>query len=411
MSSTKSHRLGFVDTQRGVAVLLMMLWHSADSWIAPDMRSGFTWSVLRFLGGMAAPSFVFLAGAGVGLKLAADEEAHRDLHRTSIALAWRGAEIMALGYLLRLQFWAIDSAGFFAVHGYFAWIPLGVGFALLLTALGRLADGTDGRREIIRLAGGLAVIGLGYAALEWVAPGRLARVLRVDVLQAIGASLTIVSLLAGHLRRRARTVLYFALGVAIPFGTSPLREVMPGPLPEALAGYVAAWSVPPGTSSPTLFPLFPWLSYAFIGAAVGAHWFRIREAPRRTLWIIAFIGLALAIPVAEWWSFAHRWTTAWPWIVQPGRVLYRIGVVLALAPLAYEFDRLSTVLHTFGRTSLFVYWVHLEFTFGVLAAPLKKSLNLERWFLGFALLVIAMHGLAQFRLGPFKRWWESRRAT
>jgi hypothetical protein len=47
-----------------------------------------------------------------------------------------------------------------------------------------------------------------------------------------------------------------------------------------------------------------------------------------------------------------------------------------------------------GRTSLFVYWVHLEIAFGLLAKPIAHRLALPAWALGFFVLCAAMAALS-----------------
>ena len=63
-------------------------------------------------------------------------------------------------------------------------------------------------------------------------------------------------------------------------------------------------------------------------------------------------------------------------------------------------DRWSPFV-VFGRTSLFVYWVHVGIAYGAFSAPLHHALTL-RWSLAaFTLLMVLMLGLAVI--------WEGRR--
>ena len=94
-------RLDFIDALRGVAVVLMILWHTADSWLAASARSvggqeTTSYSILRLLGGTAAPLFLLLAGVAHGLKAAADAR-----KGTAPALAMRGAAARGLELVVR----------------------------------------------------------------------------------------------------------------------------------------------------------------------------------------------------------------------------------------------------------------------------------------------------------------------
>jgi hypothetical protein len=51
------------------------------------------------------------------------------------------------------------------------------------------------------------------------------------------------------------------------------------------------------------------------------------------------------------------------------------------------------MVQEFGRSSLFVYWVHVELVYGVLSGPLRHSLSLEASVaatLGVTMLMVAL---------------------
>jgi uncharacterized membrane protein len=414
--SRAAGRLGFVDTHRGIAVVLMILWHSVDSWLSDDARTGTAWSVLRFLGGMAAPSFLLLAGSGVGLKLAVDDSANRPLARARHSLSIRGLEVLAYGYLLRLQFWAVDAGGFLVPRGYTAWIPLALGYGVILWALARRSDTWRALLPWVGLGILLAVV--GYVQLENVTPGRILRVLRVDVLQAIGVSIVVLAQILTRLAGPVR--LWFCLAAAIlaAAAASYTHTVMPGPLPAPIAGYLGAWKPPAGQPSATLFPLLPWIAYAFVGAALAQAWHRAGARVARLVTGLAIVGVAVAVPTSESWSHVHVVMNAAPLLVQPLRVTYRVAVLLVITLCALGLDSRLHQLRRFGQSSLLIYWLHLEFTFGLIASPLKRTMNLWQWFGAFTILTLLMYGVVRFRQGPltrklnaFEKWLATRRAT
>ena len=51
-----------------------------------------------------------------------------------------------------------------------------------------------------------------------------------------------------------------------------------------------------------------------------------------------------------------------------------------------------------GRTSLFVYWVHVEIAYGVLSYPLHRALSLGQSLAGYAGLTVVMYLLASLWL-------------
>ena len=60
-------RRGYLDWMRGLAVVVMVFWHTVDSWTTPaDKASGAFW-YCQLIGGFGAPMFLFLAGVSVAL--------------------------------------------------------------------------------------------------------------------------------------------------------------------------------------------------------------------------------------------------------------------------------------------------------------------------------------------------------
>ena len=60
-------RRGYLDWMRGLAVVIMVFWHTLDAWTTPvDKASGAFW-YCQLIGGFGAPIFLFLAGVSVAL--------------------------------------------------------------------------------------------------------------------------------------------------------------------------------------------------------------------------------------------------------------------------------------------------------------------------------------------------------
>src|SRR6266849_9063410 len=107
MSASSTSRLAYIDWMRGLACVLMFQTHCYDSWLGGDARKTtfFMWSQLG--GTLPAPLFLFLAGISFALvtnKLKQKGLAPNQIARTTI---WRGAEVLGLGFLFRLQEYVI----------------------------------------------------------------------------------------------------------------------------------------------------------------------------------------------------------------------------------------------------------------------------------------------------------------
>src|SRR6202158_331401 len=107
MNPSSQSRLAYIDWMRGLACVLMFQTHCYDSWLGGDARKStfFMWSQLG--GTLPAPLFLFLAG--ISFALVTDKLRQKDVPATQIARTTirRGAEILCLGLLFRLQEYTI----------------------------------------------------------------------------------------------------------------------------------------------------------------------------------------------------------------------------------------------------------------------------------------------------------------
>lgn len=364
----------------------MVVWHTADGWLAPTVRDGGSWSTLRFVGGMAAPSFLFLAGVGAALAARPERREHTD----TLSACARGLEILVLGYLLRLQTWLVDAAAITHLYLARSFLPLALGYgALFLSLRRRTAHAPEASR--LAIGGAIAVL-VGLAQVPWLAPGRLPRLLQVDVLQAIGASLTLLALGEQKLRLLQRPRLTILLGVVITIATQPVWAGLPGVLPGPVAAYLGKWDPSPGEPAAALFPLFPWAAYACFGAAYGTA-LRMQRADAERFVVLAGVGGAiLALASSEAYPAVQSTIVALPWMVHPVRVAFRIGLVLVLllTGLIWSANGRGTVMMSCGRASLRIYWAHLLVAYGVLGQPWQKRLFMGEWAARLGLLLALM---------------------
>lgn len=400
----RQHRVEFVDALRGLAVFFMILWHTADGWLKEEVRSGAAWTAIRLMGGLAAPLFVFLAGVGAAMALGTLESPKRQ--QTANRILRRGLQIVALGYLLRLQFWAIDSLAILKPTSLAICILLFLGWLAILHTLGlspyrwlpaRL-------RSPSRWVGavGLILVAVGYMGVHTYFGTRLRGVMRVDVLQCIGISVVAVSWLWRH---RDRPALSFACAICIALLTHAMREAMPGELPPFVASYLAVW---PSEEGPwTYFPLFPWMSYAFAGAATALAW---KEREPRALSLLVQLAMAIVVGAAvyEGLPHVHQWMQATPEAVQPLRVLYRLAWIFGLSAIVQALFTFAPRLGfpnwmrcagllVIGRASLLIYWVHLEFAYGISARLVRKDLSIVQWLVGLSFVLLLSYIVAKIR--------------
>jgi hypothetical protein len=84
------------------------------------------------------------------------------------------------------------------------------------------------------------------------------------------------------------------------------------------------------------------------------------------------------------------------WTSSPTFFFIRLGIVAGLVPLAWLAPRLPAI-ETLGQSSLFVYWIHVEMVYGVMATPIKRSLPLWGSLLATLLLCAVLYLLVRLK--------------
>ena len=343
----RASRLGYLDWARGLAVILMINTHAFSAWTAAEDRGTRLFALARLFGGYPAPLFLFLAGLSAALV------AERERAKGS-----NGGEVRRRGLRRGLTV---------------------LGFAFVFR-VGMLASG-------------------GF--------GRAADLLRVDVLNCIAVSLMLVALALGlpSARGRLAAALGLAAGIALLTPLAWDTSWWKG-WPAPVAGYIT------GRVRDSLFPVFPWTAFTAFGASCGLLLAQARARGREGIAIGALAAAgAAAIPLALWVD-GHA-PAVYPvydfWHTSPTYVLLKCGVLLVLFALAFLLDRLPgpSGLRQLGRTSLLVYWAHLEIVYGKWIAPgLRENLAVEEVTWGVVVLVLLMLALSIAR--THARGWPLR---
>jgi hypothetical protein len=320
--------------------------HCYDSWLGGEARKSTFFMYSQLVGTLPAPLFLFLAGISFALvtdKLLKKEVPAGRIAHTTIQ---RGAEILALGLLFRLQ-------EFLIAWGWAPWSDL----------------------------------------------------LRVDILNTIGLSMMLMGcvcwmLLSLKVKSRFRlasatsgVALMIALCTPWLWTVRPARW-LPWPLESYIDGVHNL-----GEPQPWLFPIFPWSAFAFAGLAIGftllSNWARQHEASTFLLTGLSGIGLV----------YFARWLDAMPWQLypvydfwhtSPNFFLIRAGLLAAILSGGYAWCRWGlgkvgfSPLIQLGRTSLLVYWVHIELVYGRFSILPKHAVAIRTASLGLLAIIVLM---------------------
>jgi uncharacterized membrane protein len=350
-------RVDAIDWLRGLAVVLMIQTHLYDSWTSPAGKASDAYWWTRYLGGVPARLFLLLVGVSLAIRFEGQLRKGVDRATMVAGAARRGLQIVGLAYLFRFQEYALS------------------GF--------------------------------------WGPPDDL---FRIDILNCIGISMILVAVVAAP--RAGRPQYAVALAAAAVFvGLGPIigPAHFPSWLPRPLTSYLG------GQRPMSWFGLFPWGAWAFTGLAVGHLWVRASGNPNREARIFLLsgaVGLALmtiVILVRRANPHIIRYPNDVVQQMGPGTFFYRLGQGGLLALLAYAVTRFEvgrfSVMRQLGRTSLLVYWVHVDLCYGVVSKRLHHKLDFTQATVGFVLMTGAMLLVSLAKTRYWEPWRRRRHAA
>jgi uncharacterized membrane protein len=362
------NRLAYIDWMRGLACVLMFQTHCYNSWLTPEARRSalYAWSQLG--GTLPAPLFVFLSG--ISLALVTEKLREKGAARSAIAKKsiLRGAEIYGLGILFRIQEYVL---------GY------------------PISPWTDLFRVDILNILGISMVFMGV--LCWLtsfgapAPGSTSQTATGARQLAIWRSRAVLGALAAAA---------FVVLVTPPLWATNRLKWLPWPLESYLNGVHVF-----GKPQPWLFPIFPWIAFAFAGLAAGL--FLMSDFAKRKQ-VAAFLALGgtgvLACALAQLFD-AGPIRLYDPeiydyWHTSPNFFLMRCGVLLMILFVVYAWCHwgfagkgFSPIIQL-GQTSLLVYWVHIEFVYGRLSILPKARCSIAAATVGLLIIFVAMLALS-----------------
>lgn len=352
-------RFAYVDWMRGLACVTMFQSHCYDSWLNPEARKTVLYRWSQELSTLPALIFLFLCGVSFVLvteRLRQQKRPSTEIFKTALL---RGAEIFGWGLLLRVQ-------------------------------------------EFV----------LGYPKSPWT------DLFRVDVLNILGVSLILMALFwrlttspsvismgapNQQLWRNRTIALALLVAAAIAVATPPLwtthrLRFLPWMLESYING-VHIYEAP----QPWLFSIFPWCGFAFVGLAFGL--FILSDfARKREVLALALAGGVGVVACALSVLFDHSGPRVYAvydyWHSSPNFFLMRCGILLILGFIIFAWCRWGWATKgfspfiQFGKTSLLVYWAHIEFVYGRLSILPKRRSSIPLATLGMVVIFAAMLGLS-----------------
>jgi uncharacterized membrane protein len=326
----------------------MIQCHTFNAYTRLDVRESGTYVLTQFVGGMAAPLFLFMAG--MTLAFGMESTARRETGRMArwLKALRRGAFVLGIAYLFRMS-------------NCIAMLP----------------------------------------KPDW------DELTKVDILNCMGLAMLCCSVVGiFDCKDRVRSALLLTAAIA---AASPLvANIAWGGTPTIVQEYLA----PGQGQARGRFPLFPNAAYVAFGIAVGsvvrtihADWFdRLMQWAVLVGFTLVFTGQYLSnIPYS-------MYTKSSFWSDSPTLVAMRCGIALLLTAgsylwTAYGARQRWSWMQTLGKNSLMVYWVHVMLVYGDVIPGMKGVMSIPVTALATVAMMALMVGMSSAWL-----WWKGRRA-
>jgi uncharacterized membrane protein len=330
---------------RGLAVLVMIECHTFNSFARLDVRKGGPYVLSQFVGGMAAPLFLFMAGMTFGFQMESLERREPNRWRRWLSALRRAGYIMAIAFAFRIGNWiaSIPRPEFAEITK----VDILNSMALAMGAFAVAACFNGKSRLKFALLGAVAVAALAPVVESW---------------NWSGAPRWIVDYLAPGVNRGQFP--FFPDASYIGFG-------------------LAAGAIVKRTGAQQMDRLMQWFAVIGVAGIFTAQYF-------------SNIPFSLYSAPDFWHS-------------SPALIFIRVGISLAMLAAAYLWTEYGAGLgwswiQALGQTSLLVYWVHIMLVYGNIAKPWKRTLSIPETVLAFAVVTVLMVALAAARLS-----WKNRK--
>jgi uncharacterized membrane protein len=332
----KASRLAFIDWTRGLAALIMLQGHSFHSFTRNDLRGQGPYILSQFLGGEAPALFLFLTGITFAFLMdSKDRQGLPTQDRIKAALK-RSGYLFLLAFLFRISLFIMGFPG-----------------------------------------------------------SPASELFRVDILNCMGMAMLLFSPMAVF-TTIDRVRLCSVLGVLISV-LSPLVSQLDG---NGIPWIVRAYFVP----NFNYFSFFPWAAFLAFGMAAGSIFRLVKpEEMGKVMQWMMLIGLSLIVGGQYFSGLPYSvYTKSEYWLDSPALAANKLGVALVVLAFAWVWAN-GAIAHRWslfsqlGRTSLLVYWVHIEIVYGRWFGFWKESLTYPQVVLFSAVLIGLMTVLSIMR--------------
>ncbi len=303
----KTSRLAFIDLHRGLVLLLMIEVHVFNAFLMQSYRPTVWFMGLNFINGLVAPSFLFISGFAFILASQKKLKEFRTLGWQFYRQVGRILLILLAGYSLHLPFFNLSRT------------------------------------------------------MEKSTPEQWHHLFAVDVLQCISVALLLLFLLRLVITNdkifkyvTGFFTLFFVLPAPIMWVTDFSSMMHP-----SLAAYL-------NRMSGSLFPLFPWSGFLFLGAFLSIVFGEFRQQQKQEKYFAALKYTGIIFIVIGSVLYIEQSPLHIP-MMKPEITFFflRAGYIFLIFYGCYLLAKqgeggIIKVVSGFGKESLLVYWLHLQ---------------------------------------------------
>jgi len=322
--------------------------HVFNAFLQPELRQTGWFSVLNFINGLVAPSFLFVSGFAFQVSSSGKLAEMRKFGKAFWKKIIRIFQIIIIGYALHLPYYSFS--------------------------------------KIINKS----------------TPQQLDSFFTVDVLQCIGFGL--LFLFTARLLIKSDKFYNYFLIVSLIIISLISPFVWKIDFNQYVHAFIGNYF---NRMHGSLFPVFPWINFLLAGGIFARYFVEARELNKeeRFIKISVIVGLVVLLLGHLFYSglFPKTLTSIMP---NPVFFLERLGYIIVLFYLCWIVDRKTNIKNSFvmdaSRESLLVYWLHLVIIYGMfwdgksLAIELGMTLNLIEAIGSTIILIILMIIAAKF---------------
>mgnify|MGYP001462586802 CR=1 FL=1 len=337
-------RIEYIDFLRASAVVLMIFAHILDATLSPEYKRDDLYRLMNFINGFVAPAFLFAAGASFTIIITKRKNDIINFQKPFFKQLWRVIQLLAIGYFLHLPYKTLNQMN------------------TIIT-----------RDEYINF-------------------------IRSDILHVIALGLFISLLVLTIFREEKRFYLMIFIISLLTISLTPLvRSItFSDNIPIEVATFL-------NKQYKSIFPLFPWLAYLFIGSIVMYYILKYSkegaiESIFKKLFFLCIILIFLsALPEIIGIQTNDKYNF---WHTSVNIVCIKLCVVLLYMLLMWKLENKYNykmkIIKIFGKESLFVYVFHLIIVYGsIYSIGLNKSIGrnldrLEMFLVFFGVMIVSL---------------------